>query len=158
MREITKNIELEIDGERRQFRITKMDAFGGMYLFKMLTEKCLPVLQKAIKAVDGSRKRATAKETENVMSMVPELLSSVSEDDLKTIMTRCLQTVECSLPAGWQAVVDRNGGFGIAELEYDLAGCLNLCYQVIAFNCGGFISGGGLNSLLKGLNGSSLMR
>ena len=48
MREVMKAIRFEIDGEEKDFRITKMNAFDGAYLMKIVTEKALPLLQEAV--------------------------------------------------------------------------------------------------------------
>ena len=38
MREITKIISVPLDGISRDFRLTKLDAFSGAYLLRMLTK------------------------------------------------------------------------------------------------------------------------
>ncbi len=156
MREITKNVELEIEGEKMVFLIRKMNAFDGSYLLKVITEKVLPVLQNAMDIVgneDEENEKAKEESVMKIFELLPGLLASMDSDELKKIMMLCLRTVSCLLPAGYQEVVDARGNFGVEELEYDVGVCLRLVYEVIVFNCSGFFSGNGLGSLLTNLNG-----
>jgi len=157
MREITKNIELEIEGNKMNFQIRKMDAFNGAYLLKVITEKALPALKDAIDMVanEGESKKEEDNESMiRIFDLLPGLLASMDAAELKRIMMMCLQTVSCWLPAGYQEVVDSRGNFGIEELEYDVSSCLRLVYEVIVFNCSGFFGESGLGSILGNLNGS----
>ena len=56
---------------------------------------------------------------ESVMSFI----TSLSEADLRSLMTTCLQHCEVLLPAGWMPVMTR-GEWTYPELEHDTAGCL----------------------------------
>ena len=38
MREITKTISVPVDGNSRDFRLTKLDAFSGVMLLRMLAK------------------------------------------------------------------------------------------------------------------------
>ena len=156
MREIMKNLELELDGETKYFRITKMDAFSGAYLMKIVTEKAMPLLQEAIKMTDGGddEEHDAKLEMKLMTDILPRLLASMDMKELKHLMTVCLQTVDLSFPAGYQNVVDARGNFGVAELQYNTAMCLRLMYEVIVYNCSGFFEESGLASILGNLNGS----
>ena len=154
MRNITTNIELEIEGEKKSFAIRKMNAFDGSYLLKVVTEKVLPLLQKAMNAANAENEEEIT--LMQIAGMLPDVLASLDADEMKRIMVMCLKTVSILLPAGYQPVVDSRGNFGDEELEYDVASCLRLTYEVIMYNCGGFFGGSGLSSLLTSQNGSQL--
>jgi len=156
MRETTKLITIEIEEEERQFQIKKMNAFDGAYLMKVVTEKALPLLEKATSVTEQG-----VPDEVNLMKiaeLLPGALASLGADEMKKIMTLCLQTVYCLMPAGLEQVVDSRGEFCIPELEYDPASCLRLVYEVIAFNTSGFFGGKGLSSLLPNKGGSQPTR
>ncbi len=158
MRDTTKNIEIEIDGEKKTFIIQKMDAFTGAFLMKLLTEKVLPSIKSAFDVVNSENpedeKAGEISMSKFLLEILPNLLSSLDEAETKRLMTICLQTVSCVYQAGLQKVLDSNGNFGVPELEYDIAICLKLVYEVFAFNCAGFFEESGLSSILGRLNGS----
>lgn len=154
MRDIYKNIEVPVFEEPVKFRIKKMNALDGSALIKFLTAKCIPFLQEAINKVNAEEGKQKTKKTESqtdalqIVTMIPELLSTITDDDLKNLMVMCLKTVEASFPAGWQPVIDAHDNFGVDDLEYDTVACILLCYHVIAYNCSGFFGESGLSSLL----------
>ena len=83
------------------FRLTKLDAFSGASLLRMLS---------------GMRKNPGD-------DSVPGFITSLSEADLRSLMITCLQHCEVLLPAGWMPVMTR-GEWTYPELEHDTAGCL----------------------------------
>ena len=159
MRITTKEVKHEVDGQEMTFQIKKMDALRGSYLMKFCAEKFLPILTKAqnLFAEDEKPKneeevKALAqKRTEQIFALIPEILSTMTEEELIGFETRCLQTVEVLKPAGWQPVMVGNN-FGVEELEDDIKTVLILCYEVVEFNMGSFFGGKNLASLLPRKN------
>ena len=78
MREITKTISVLVNGKPMEFQLTKLDAFSGAALLRMLSS--MP----------------QSRGGESVMSFITHL----SESDLRSLMTTCLQHCEVLLPAG----------------------------------------------------------
>ena len=101
MREIEKTISIPVEGKPMNFRLTKLDAFSGASLLRMLS---------------GMRKDPG---DDSVMGFI----TSLSEPDLRSLMITCLQHCEVLLPAGWMPVMTR-GEWTVLELEHDTAGCL----------------------------------
>ena len=101
MREITKTISIHVDGKSADFRLTKLDAFSGVALLRMLS----------------GMPKDPGGET------VLDFITGLSEADLRSLMTTCLQHTEVLLPAGWMPVMTR-GEWTVSELEHDTAGCL----------------------------------
>ena len=124
MREITKNIFVSVDGRSIDFRLTKLDAFSGAALLRMLSG--MP------KSRDG----------ESVMSFITHL----SEQELRSLMITCLQHCEVLLPAGWMPVMTR-GEWTYPELEHDTAVCLKLTIEEVLWTLEGFFGGGASGSL-----------
>ena len=124
MREIKKTISIPVDGKTTDFRLTKLDAFSGVALLRMLS---------------GMRKDPG---DDSVLGFI----TSFSEPDLRSLMTTCLQHCEVLLPAGWMPVMTR-GEWTVSELEHDTAVCLKLTIEEVLWTLEGFFGGGGSTSL-----------
>ena len=117
MREIFKNVSLSVEGKLMDFRLKKLDAFSGVSLLRMMAN--LP--EKA---------------------SVADLFSRLSDADLRSLMTSCLEHTEVRLPAGWMPVMTR-GEWSYPELEHDAAVCLKLTIEEVLWTLEGFFGGGG---------------
>ena len=124
MREIEKTISIPVEGKPMNFRLTKLDAFSGASLLRMLS---------------GMRKDPG---DDSVLGFI----ISLSEPDLRSLMTTCLQHCEVLLPAGWMPVMTR-GEWTYPELEHDTAVCLKLTIEEVLWTLEGFFGGGGSTSL-----------
>ena len=124
MREITKTISAPVDGKSLDFRLTKLDAFSGAGLLRMLS------------GMPQSRGG------DSEMGFITHL----SESDLRSLMTTCLQHTEVLLPAGWMPVMTR-GEWTYPELEHDTAVCLKLTIEEMLWTLEGFFGGGASGSL-----------
>ena len=153
MREITKQVVRKVDGEERTFQIRKMNALNGSLLLKFCAEKLIPLFSGVQDMLSGadiegkSEEEVVKNRTESVMTMIPQALASISDEELISFEERCLKTVDILMPAGWQPVMIGKS-FGVEELEYDPVTALLLCYDVLEFNLGSFFGGKGLGSLL----------
>ena len=119
MREIVKTVSVQVDGKPQDFRLTKLDAFSGATLLRMLS---------------GMRKDPG---DDSVLGFI----TSLSEPDLRSLMTTCLQHYEVLLPAGLMPVMMR-GEWTYPELEHDTAVCLKLCIEEVLWTLEGFFGGG----------------
>ena len=119
MREITKTISIPVDGKSLDFRLTKLDAFSGASLLRMLSG--MPQVSSG----------------DSVMGFITHL----SESDLRSLMVTCLQHCEVLLPAGWMPVMTR-GEWTYPELEHDTAVCLKLTIEEVLWTLEGFFGGG----------------
>ena len=127
MRVITKTVPVPVDGKSMDFRLTKMDAFSGVFLLRQMAR-----LPEGGSAAD--------------------LLLALPEEDLRSLMTSCLQHTEVLLPAGWMPVMTR-GEWSFPELEHDPAVCLKLAVEEAVWTLEGFFAGGA-SSCRKGAPGS----
>ena len=119
MREIMKILPVTVDGKSQDFRLTKLDAFSGASLLRMLS---------------GMRKDLG---DDSVLGFI----TSLSEPDLRSLMITCLQHCEVLLPAGWMPVMTR-GEWTYPELEHDTAVCLKLTIEEVLWTLEGFFDGG----------------
>ena len=125
MRIITKDIQLPIDGSPTSFRLTKPDAFSGVEILRLLLR-----LQ-------------SAKPEEN--SSVLDLITSLSSDELRSVMTSCLNHISVLLPAGPNPVMT-GSEWGWPELKHDTVSCMKLVLEEIAWALEGFFGDGGRNA------------
>ena len=119
MRQITKDIRITIDGSQTGFRLTKLDAFSGVMLLRLLMRL----------------------ENQNDHPTMLDLIASLSEDELRSVMTSVLNHTEVLLPAGPHPVMTGNE-WGYPELEHDTPSCMKLLLEGIAWSLSGFFGGG----------------
>ena len=131
MRGITKEIEIAVDGNPVGFRLTKLDAFSGVTLLRLMMrlenhQKCHP-------------EQAAAQPKDLTLL---DLIASLSEEELRSVMTAVLSHVSVLLPAGPQPVMT-GGEWGYPELEHDTPVCMKLLLEGIAWSLSGFFGEGG---------------
>ena len=119
MRQITKDIQITIDGSPLGFRLTKLDAFSGITLLRLLMRL----------------------EERHPNPAMLDLIASLSEEELRSVMTAVLNHAEVLLPAGPHPVMT-GPEWGYPELEHDTPSCMKLLLEGIAWSLSGFFSGG----------------
>ena len=122
MRQITKDITLAIDGEKRSFRLTKPDAFSGVEILRLF-----------LRMQEGRG--------EDPLTVL-DFVTRLSEAELRSVMTSCLNHVEVLLPAGPNPVMTGTE-WGWPELEHDAPACLRLLVEGAAWSLSGFFGVGG---------------
>ena len=124
MRQITKDIRIHMDGSPAGFRLTKLDAFSGIMLLRLLMrlEKGPPEQMKELTVLD--------------------LVASLSGEELRSVMTAVLNHTAVLLPAGPQPVMT-GSEWGYPELEHDAPACMKLLLEGIAWSLSGFFGEGG---------------
>ena len=116
---ITKDISLQIDGQEVSFRLTKLDAFSGVALLRLL----MRVEEKVSSPT------------------LLDLVSSLSENELRSVMTAVLNHTAVLLPAGPHPVMT-GSEWGYPELEHDTPSCMKLLLEGIAWSLSGFFGEG----------------
>ncbi len=131
MRQITKDIQLTIDGSLFGFRLSKLDAFSGVVLLRLLMR-----LEEHQKGHPGQEIVQPKDLT------ILDLIASLSEEELRSVMTAVLNHVSVLLPAGPQPVMT-GGEWGYPELEHDTPVCMKLLLEGTAWSLSGFFGEGG---------------
>ena len=126
MRRISKDLSLTIGGSPLSFRLTKPDAFSGVEILRLLLR-----LQNANPEENSS---------------VLDLITSLSSDELRSVMTSCLNHTEVLLPAGPHPVMT-GSEWGYPELKHDTVSCMKLVLEEITWALEGFFGDGGPDSL-----------
>ena len=124
MRQITKDIQTTIDGSLQSFRLTKPDAFSGVEILRLL-----------LRLQDQSQTSPT----------ILDLITSLSSDELRSVMISCLNHVSVLLPAGPNPVMT-GSEWGYPELKHDTVSCMKLMLEEIAWALEGFFGVGGSNA------------
>ena len=106
MRNITKDIEITIDGNPVGFRLTKLDAFSGVMLLRLLM-------------------RLEEKVPNPTML---DLIGFLSEEELRSVMTSIFNHTEVLLPARPHPVME-GGSWGYPEIEHDIILRIMFCIQ-----------------------------
>ena len=119
MRQITKDIEITIDGNRTGLRLTKLDAFSGVTLLRLLMRL----------------------EEHHPNPTMLDLIASLSEEELRSVMTAVFNHISVLLPAGPHPVMT-GSECGYPELEHDTPTCMKLLLEGIAWSLSGFFGGG----------------
>ena len=119
MRQITKDIQITIDGNPTGFRLTKLDAFSGVTLLRLLMRL----------------------EEHHPNPTMLDLIASLSEDELRSVMTAVLNHAEVLLPAGPNPVMT-GPEWGYPELEHDTPACMRLLLEGVSWSLSGFFGGG----------------
>ena len=140
MREIMKTVSVHVDEKLQDFRLTKLDAFSGASLLRMLSK--IPEPSNVISTkTEGRVEKSPSEQFPFTL-----LFSALSDTDLRSLMITCLQHCEVLLPAGWMPVMTR-GEWTYPELEHDTAVCLKLTIEEVLWTLEGFFGGGGSTSL-----------
>ena len=124
MRDIVKNIRLPIDGTEMDFRLTKLDAFSGAELLRLL---------------------AKMPEASGSGELLADMFVSMAPEDLRSVMPSCLNHVEVLLPAGYQPIM-QGASWSWPELEHDTATCLKLTLEEALWTLRDFFGEGGSSS------------
>lgn len=160
-RVITKNIEIE----GRKFAVTKYTAMDGLKVAKLILAKILPVFQDFIPLLQNRQNGEPKAEAESNMiaevmenfslDTIAEALDKISGEDFDYIVSKSLQSITESLPAGYSPVMYANGTFGVENVEHDPVLVLRLTCEAVMWGCGDFFDGNRLTSVMKPLfNGS----
>ena len=126
MREIKKTMTLPIDGKPMTFRLTKLDAFSGAALLRLLSR-----LPEKPEQRDGPTFR--------------DIFLSIPDKDFCNLMIVCLQHVEVLLPAGYIPIITQ-GEWSYPELQHDTATCLKLTLEEVLWTLKGFFGEAGSTS------------
>ena len=126
LRRFSKDLSLTIGGRPLSFRLTKPDAFSGVEILRLLLR-----LQDA-----------RPEESPSVL----DLITSLSSDELRSVMTSCLNHTEVLLPAGPHPVMT-GSEWGYPELKHDTISCMKLVLEEITWALEGFFGDGGPDSL-----------
>ena len=146
MRQISKDIQITIDGNQQGFRLTKPDAFSGVEILRLLLRlqdqwECETEQERRGRfscSTEVERRKPSPCSAPSVL----DLITSLSADELRSVMTSCLNHVSVLLPAGPNPVMS-GSEWGYPELKHDTVSCMKLVLEEIAWALEGFFGDGG---------------
>ena len=80
-------------------------------------------------------------ENQNASPTMLDLIASLSEEELRSVMTSVFNHISVLLPAGPHPVMT-GSEWGYPELEHDTPTCMKLLLEGIAWSLSGFFGGG----------------
>lgn len=122
MRTITKDIFLDLDGEKKGFRLTKPDAFSGVEILRIFLRMQKEFGDEALSVLD--------------------FVTQMSGDEIRSVMKSCLNYVSVLLPAGPNPIMTGDE-WGYPELQHDSKTCFRLTLELISFALADFFGDGG---------------
>ena len=123
MRNITKDIDLTVDGKAVRFRLTKLDAFSGVKLLRLIMR------------LEGSP-------AEQGTPTIMDLLSTLTDAELHDLMTSVLNHTEVCLPAGFHPVM-MGTTWTYPDLEHDTPTAMRLLMEGLSWTLSDFFGAGG---------------
>jgi len=144
MRRINRDIEITVDGTRQGFRLFKPDAFSGVMLLRLLMRLEDGRIGERIGGDGSPTVRESGVRENRPQRSAPtllDLIASLSEAELRAVMTAVLNHVSVLLPAGPHPVMT-GSEWGYPELEHDTPSCMKLLLEEIAWSLQGFFGGG----------------
>lgn len=123
MRELYKELSLPVNGEQRNFRLRRMDAFSGICILRYLLR-----LEETKKNPD-----------------ILDLISSLTDGELLRVFNVCMEYVEIVMPAG-NGPVMKDGVWLTPEIQHEIQTCMRIMIASISWNLSGFFGGGGSSS------------
>lgn len=140
---------LEVEVAGRTFRIRQFGARDGSFIAFKVAGLVAPLMLGASGA--GGPEAAAV----NLLPMLGGAIQQLTEADFAYIQGKSLAVLDEKLAAGWTALLNQNGSFGVPDLEDNAPLALNLTVRALAHNLRGFFADGGLSDLLGGLLTSS---
>ena len=125
---------VQIGGE--EYRIEKFAPVPGLQLARLTLAKLTPVAKK----LTGGG--------EEILTALCAAVSSLTDEEVEALVTKCLRFCCKKKKLGWAACVDAAGNYGVAELAHDPVTALALCAEALKWGIGDFF--GESASILRG--------
>ena len=130
----------------RKFEVKKFDAFTGGYILFTLLTKFLPMNMES--------KIQTGKDS--LENALPKNRNVMSKGEFNSFLRDCLSAVGEVLPARTAPVLNKNGSWGVEDIEDNTMLVILLAIHALTFNVADFFGEEGLKELKTSLAGISL--
>ena len=140
------NIYNKVTIKDQEYIIQKFDAKTGLKMARLVMAKAEPLLP-LLAAQEQNNKHNKTSEA-GTYQAVFAILGQMTDEDIDSLVDKCLRVCYVDLPAGRQPVIDETGHYGVEDIEYDMFVTLMLCYEAIKWGAAGFFDE---NSLLSSL-------
>lgn len=140
-RQTEKTVELQ----GRKFTIKAFDAFTGAYIAFTLMEKMMPM------GMEEKVAKTLRAEGKNPDLMLPQSRTLMTKGEFNSFVRDCLSVVSEQLPGRDAPVLNKNGSWGVQDIENNTMLLLLLVINALTFNIAAFFTGDGLTDLMSSL-------
>ena len=144
MRQISKTIQIAVDGKPMTFRLRKLDALSGACLLRMLARGNDGGTRSSRNEPGGKESSETANGGKT-LDLSEMLFETLTDEELRRLMIVCLEHVDVLLDAGYQPVMQM-GEWSWGEMQYDPGNALQLTVKEILWTLDGFFAESGSDS------------
>ena len=144
MRQISKTIQIAVDGKPMTFRLRKLDALSGACLLRMLARGNDGGTRGDRNEPGGKESSETANDGKT-LDLSEMLFTALTDEELRRLMVVCLEHVDVLLDAGYQPVMQM-GEWSWGEMQYDPGNALQLTMKEIMWTLDGFFAESGSDS------------
>ena len=136
--------------DNEEYSVMKFSAIEGMKIVRLILAKLAPI----IPFLEGN----TEEIDDRFVTAFAEAIGGLTDNELETLIKRCLKVCYKHMPAGLQPVVDATGHFGVEGIEHDMLKTISLCIEAISWGASDFFGEKG-SALMAGIMGrvSSLL-
>jgi hypothetical protein len=142
---MARQTEKTVEIQGRKFTIRAFDALTGAYIAFTLMEKMMPmgIEEKVAKALQAEGKSPDL--------MLPQSRALMTKGEFNSFIRDCLSVVSEQLKGRDCPVLNKNGSWGVADIENNTMLLLLLVINALAFNIADFFTGDGLKDLMSSL-------
>lgn len=144
---MARQTEKTVEIQGRKFTIKAFDAFTGAYVAFTLMEKMMPMgmEEKVMKALQAEGK--------NPELMLQQSRALMTKGEFNSFIRDCLSAVSEQLKGRECPVLNKNGSWGIQDIENNTMLLILLVVHALTFNVADFFTGDGLKDLQSSLPG-----
>ena len=142
---MARQAEKTVEIQGRKFTIRTFDAFTGAYIAFTLMEKMLPMgmEEKVVNTL-----KAEGKNTE---LMLPQSRALMTKGEFNSFVRDCLSVASEQLKGRDCPVLNKNGSWGVADIENNTMLVILLVINALLFNVADFFTDDGLKDLTSSL-------
>lgn len=144
---MARQTEKTVEIQGRKFTVRAFDAFTGAYIAFTLMEKMMPM------GMEEKVTKTLQAEGKNPEFMLPQSRALMTKGEFNSFVRDCLSVVSEELKAGPRPVLNKNGTWGVDDMENNTMLVILLVINALAFNIADFFTGNGLADLRSSLSG-----
>lgn len=142
---MARQTEKTVEIQGRKFTVRAFDAFTGAYIAFTLMEKMMPM------GMEEKVMSTLQAEGKNPELMLPQSRALMTKGEFNSFVRDCLSVVSEQLKGRDCPVLNKNGSWGVADLENNTMLVLLLVINALVFNVADFFTGDGLKDLQSSL-------
>ena len=142
---MARQTEKTVEIQGRKFTIRTFDAFTGAYIAFTLMEKMMPM------GMEEKVTKTLQAEGKNPEFMLPQSRALMTKGEFNSFIRDCLTVVSEQLAGRDAPILNKNGSWGVADIENNTMLLILLVINALTFNIADFFTGDGLKDLQSSL-------